>query len=349
MYKILKIEGDTILLGDEDKKILTVSKADFSYDNPEIGDVVQVFQNDDSMLVVKIESEQKKASGDVSPSEKSSSKISGKIFKSGNGTKPLYKKPWFIGLMVVVVLIFIGIVGGSGKTDTSLIPAKEMNNLYANPDEYEGRTVKLTGRVFNTEKEGDSTFIQFYHDVENNNQDTVVISDDPDLKVSDDDYIRVEGSVDGEFSGENMLGGEISCPQISATKIEKISATEAIPAEKTVKVNKTITRGNYKATVKKVDFTGQNVRIYLNVKNNSSEDFENYPDQGKVIQGGKQYEVEYDFDFNYPDPSTSIKSGASSASVIVFKGVKQSDFKYTFGGYDSEYNDVEFSFDIKVK
>lgn len=346
MYKILKIEGDTILLGDADKKILTVSKADFSYDNPEIGDVVQVFQNHDSMLVIKVESEQKKASDDISPSEKNSSKISGKIFKSGNGTKPLYKKPWFIGL-IVVVLILIGIFGGSGKTDTSLIPEKEMDYLYANPDDYEGRTVQLTGQVFNTEKEGDSTLIQLDRDVENNNQDTVVISDDPDLKVSDDDYIRVEGSVDGEFSGENMLGGEISCPQISATKIEKISATEAIPAEKTVKVNKTITRGNYKATVKKVDFTGQNVRIYLNVKNNSSEDFDNYPDQGKVIQGGKQYEAECDF--NYPDPSTSIKSGASSASVIVFKGVKQSAFKYTFGGYDSEYNDVEFSFDIKVK
>lgn len=347
MYKILKIEGDAILLGDEDKKILTVSKADFSYDNPEIGDVVQVFQNDDSMLVVKIESEQKKASGDVSPSEKSSSKISGKIFKSGNGTKPLYKKPWFIGLMVVIVLIFIGIVGGLGRTDTSLIPAKEINYLYANPDEYEGRTVKLTGRVFNTEKVGDSTFIQMHHGAENNNQDTVVISDDPDIKVSDDDYIRVEGSVDGEFSGENILGGEISCPQISATKIEKINATEAIPAEKTIKINKTITRGNYKATVKKVDFTGQNVRIYLNVKNSSSEDFDNYPNEGTIIQGGKQYEAEYDS--NYPDPSTSIKSGASSESIIVFKGVKQSDFKYTFSGYDSEYNDVEFSFDIKVK
>lgn len=348
MYKILKIEGDTILLGDADKKILTVSKADFSYDNPEIGDVVQVFQNHDSMLVIKVESEQKKASDDISPSEKNTSKVSEKILKSRNSnTKPLYKKPWSIGLMVVVVLIFIGIIGGSGKTDTSLIPAKEMNNLYANPDEYEGRTVKLTGRVFNTEKAGDSTFIQLYHNAENKNQDTVVISDDPDIKVSDDDYIRVEGSVDGEFSGENMLGGEISCPQIAATKIEKISATEAIPAEKTVKVNKTITRGNYKATVKKVDFTGQNVRIYLNVKNSSSEDFDNYPNEGTIIQGGKQYEAEYDS--NYPDPSASIKSGASSESIIVFKGVKQSDFKYTFGGYDSEYNDVEFSFDIKVK
>ena len=89
------------------------------------------------------------------------------------------------------------------------------------------------------------------------------------------------------------------------------------------------------------------MRIYLNVKNNSSKDFDNYPNNGKVIQDGKQYEAEVVS--IYPSPSMSIKPGASSESVIVFKGVKQSDFKYTFGGYDSEYNDVEFSFDIKVK
>lgn len=348
MYKILKIEEDTILLGDEDKKILTVSKADFSYDNPEIGDVVQVFQNDDSVLVVKKESEQKKASGDVSPSEKNSSKISGKIFKSGNGTKPLYKKPWFIGLMVVVVLIFIGIVGGFGKTDTSLILAKEMNYLYANPDEYEGRMVKMTGQVFNTEKVGDSTFIQMHRDIENGKQDTVIISDFPDFEVNDGDYLYVEGSVGGKFEGENALGGKISCPQITATYLEQIDVTEAIPAEKTVKVNKTITSGKFKATVKKVDFTGDDLRIYLNVENNSSEDFSNYPNEGKVVQGRKQYEAE--FVSIYPSPSMTIKPGASSESVIVFKGVKQSDFKYTFDGYDdSDFHKVKFSFNINVK
>lgn len=347
IYKILKIEGDTILLGDEDKKILTVSKADFSYDNPEIGDVVQVFQNDDSVLVVKKESEQKKASGDVSPSEKNSSKISGKIFKSGNGTKPLYKKPWFIGLMVVVVLIFIGIVGGFGKTDTSLIPAKEMNNPYANPEDYEGRMAQMTGQVFNTEKVGDTTVIQMHRDIENNKQGTVIISDFPDFEVSDGDYLYIEGSVDGEFTGENALGGKISCPQITATYLEQIDVTEAIPAEKTVKANKTITKGKYEATVKKVDFTGDDLRIYLNVKNNSSKEFSNYSNSGKVIQDGKQYEAEAVS--IYPSPSMTVKPGASSEGVIVFKGVKQSNFKYTFTGYDSDFNEMNFSFNIKVK
>lgn len=294
----------------------------------------------------KVESEQETTSDDVL-SSKSTSKAFEKTLKSRNNIKSLYKKPWFIGLIVVIVLIFIGIIGGFRKTDTSLIPAKEINNLYANPDEYKGRTVELTGQVFSIEKDGDSTFIQLYHDVENDNQNTVVISNDSNLKVSDDDYVRIEGSVDGEISGENMLGGEISCPQISATKVEKINVTEAIPAEKTVKVNKTITKGNYKATVKKVDFTGQNVRIYLNVKNNSSEDFDNYPDQGTIIQDGKQYKAEYNS--NYPDINTSIKPGVSSESIIIYKGVKQSDFKYTFDGYDSEYNDMKFNFDIKIK
>lgn len=294
----------------------------------------------------KVESEQETTFDDVS-SSKSTSKAFEKTLKSRNNIKSLHKKPWFIGLIVVIVLIFIGIIGGFRKTDTSLIPAKEINNLYANPDEYKGRTVKLTGQVFSIEKDGDSTFIQLYHDVENDNQNTVVISNDPNLKVSDDDYVRVEGSVDGEISGENMLGGEISCPQISATKVEKINVTEAIPAEKTVKVNKTIAKGNYKATVKKVDFTGQNARIYLNIKNNSSEDFDNYPDQGTIIQDGKQYKAEYNS--NYPDINTSIKPGVSSESIIIYKGIKQSDFKYTFDGYDSEYNDMKFNFDIKIK
>ena len=66
-----------------------------------------------------------------------------------------------------------------------------------------------------------------------------------------------------------------------------------------------------------------------------------------IIQDGKQYKAEYNS--NYPDINTSIKPGVSSESIIIYKGVKQSDFKYTFDGYDSEYNDMKFNFDIKIK
>lgn len=267
--------------------------------------------------------------------------------ESKKSTKQQYKKPWFIGLIVAVLVCICIIFGLVGTSDTSPIPAEEIDYLYAEPDDYSGRTVQLTGRVFNIEKDGDTTIIQLYHDVENYDQDTIVLSYDQDVKVKENEYIRVDGSVDGEFNGENVMGGEIACPQISATKIEQIDVTEAIPAEKTVKVNKTITRGKYKATVEKVDFTGQNARIYLNVKNNSSEDFSNYPIDGKLIQNGKQYEVEYNGDYTYP--STSVKPGAYSDSVIVFKGVEQSNFKYTFIGYDTNFDEVEFKFNIEVK
>lgn len=267
--------------------------------------------------------------------------------ESKKSTKQLYKKPLFIGLIVAVLVCICIICGLVGTSDTSPIPAEEINYLYAEPDDYEGRTIQLTGRVFNIEKDGDTTIIQMYHDVENYDQDTIVLSYDQDVKVKENEYIRVDGSVDGEFNGENVMGGEIACPQISATKIEQIDVTEAIPAEKTVKVNKTITKGKYEVTIEKVDFTGQNARIYLNVKNNSSEDFSNYPIDGKLIQNGKQYEVEYDG--NYPYPSTSVKPGAYSDSVIVFKGVEESNFKYTFIGYDTDYDEVEFSFNIEVK
>lgn len=273
------------------------------------------------------------------------------MLKGSKNTKPLYKKPWFIGwfigliLAALVCICIVCLLGGT--VDTSPIPSEEIDYLYSEPDDYAGRTVQLTGRVFNIEKDGDTTIIQLYHDVENYNQDAIVLTDDQDVKIKENEYIRVDGSVDGEFNGENVMGGEIACPQISATKIEQIDVTEAIPAEKTVKVNETITRGKYKATVEKVDFTGQNVRVYLKVKNGSSKDFSNYPIDGKLIQGGKQYEVEYDG--NYPYPSTSVKPGASSESVIVFKGVEQSNFKYTFIGYDTNYDEMEFNFNIEVK
>lgn len=119
MYRILKIDGNTILLGDEDKKIFTVSKADFGYDNPEIGDVVQVFKNDESILVVKTESVQKQVS-EIAPRNKKVVLVeSGRNAKTNRSAKPLYKKPWFIVIMVILVLGVIGSSVGGGKNNDS--------------------------------------------------------------------------------------------------------------------------------------------------------------------------------------------------------------------------------------
>ena len=41
-------------------------------------------------------------------------------------------------------------------------------------------------------------------------------------------------------------------------------------------------------------------------------------------------------------------SFGTSESVIAFPKVEESDFTYSFEGYDSDYNELEFTFDVAV-
>lgn len=137
-------------------------------------------------------------------------------------------------------------------------------------------------------------------------------------------------------------------PQVTASKIEVIDAVDAFPATKTVEVDKTVTKGSYKATVSKVDFTADETRIYLKVENNSSDSFDNYPDQGVIVQEGKQYDA--DWNEYYPEPSTTLKAGASSESIIAFEKVDEADFTFSFEAYDEfTYDELEFVFEIEVE
>jgi TM2 domain-containing membrane protein YozV len=53
MNKIVKIEGSNVLIGMDDMDIVTVPIANINYDNPQIGDIVDVFKNEDRTIVVK--------------------------------------------------------------------------------------------------------------------------------------------------------------------------------------------------------------------------------------------------------------------------------------------------------
>ena len=237
--------------------------------------------------------------------------------------------------------------GDEQSTDTTPIAENEISSLYTDADAFKGRTFEFTGQVLDVEKDGSDLYLQVYQDIKNYENNTIVILPDSDLKLSSDDFVKVSGTVDGVFSGENAFGGEVIAPQIMANEVTKIDAMSAFPATKTVEVNKTVTNGDYKATVSKVDFTKDETRIYLNVENGSSSTFDNYPDQGVIVQNGNQIEAEYSE--YYPEPSTELKAGASSESVIAFKKVDESDFTFSFNGYDDDYEELEFSFDVKIE
>lgn len=123
MYKILKVEGSTIYLGGANEEMITVDKDSFNYENPKVGDAVQVFKNDDSMIVVKTDSaqEQNRMPEEIMRSNENAFGASAKKVKekTEKQAKPLYKKPWFIVLMVILVLWFIGSSAGGDENASS--------------------------------------------------------------------------------------------------------------------------------------------------------------------------------------------------------------------------------------
>lgn len=251
-------------------------------------------------------------------------------------------------LAVMSALAIVMCFTACGETDTSQITKDEMDEFYSDPDSFTGRTIELTGQISDVEKDGTTVYLQMYHDIENYDENTVIIyENDKKTKFKDDEYIKVEGSVDGEFKGENILGGEVTAPQITADKVEKISVIDAFPASKTVEVDKTITKGKYSVTLEKVDWTDDETRVYLTVKNDGSSTFESYPDQGVIVQDSKQYEI--NDKYRYDSPSSEIKAGATSEGVVAFDKIDKSDFTYSFEGYDNDYNELEFKFDVTVK
>ncbi len=62
MHKILMINEEKVALGDENNNLVTVPRTAISYEDPAVGDLVDLFQNDAVSIVVKAENGNKNSS-----------------------------------------------------------------------------------------------------------------------------------------------------------------------------------------------------------------------------------------------------------------------------------------------
>lgn len=53
MYQIIRIDETTVAIGTEDNRIVNVPKSTLGYDDPQIGDRVKIYKNDDTVIIVK--------------------------------------------------------------------------------------------------------------------------------------------------------------------------------------------------------------------------------------------------------------------------------------------------------
>jgi hypothetical protein len=209
---------------------------------------------------------------------------------------------------------------GQGSSEEQIpMSNDEIKQMYADVNEFKGRTIELTGKIFGSiDYDSDGVYFQMYADPANYEMNTVVAYGNPDAELSDGDYVKVIGKVSGEFEGENMLGAKITAPVITADSAEVLTYQDAVaPTLYTYIPNEsTLTQNGYSVTVEKVELAEQETRVYIKVENNGAGKFNLYSFNSLIIQNGKQYEEETNYEADYPDVQTDLSVGVSTEGIF---------------------------------
>jgi hypothetical protein len=189
--------------------------------------------------------------------------------------------------------------------------------LAGDPDGHKGATVDVIGKIFlPPERDEDGVYFQMYADPSNSEFNTVVASRDRTLRLSEEDYVHVTGTLGDAYEGENAFGAELNVPVVIADTVEVVDATAAAPpAVGTLGVAKYASNG-LSVIVDKVEFAETETRVFLTVDNQSGSDFNFYSSSTKALQGTNQYEPEL-FAGDYPEVPSEIVAGAKVSGVIV--------------------------------
>ncbi len=239
------------------------------------------------------------------------------------------------------------------------IDETEISNLFSNPDDYKGKYVKLSGKIFNgPDKEENFVAYQAWHDIQNNDNDFVFGIENPEEDFFQNDYVIVDGIISGSFEGENMMGGTITCPMITAVSIEKQSYMDAVvPTIKEIVPENAVSEQNgVSLKVDKVEFAEKETRVYLTESNSSADKFSMWVYSIKIIQNGQQIEQDVTsgsaYEGDYAELSTDILPNASSSGVLVFPAMDSSaGFQIYAEGISDNY-ELEFqpfTIDIAVQ
>ena len=256
-------------------------------------------------------------------------------------------------LIVFALVLCLGLAACGDETDTSPISDSEIGQLFASPDDFEGRTFEFTGRVLQVEKDSDGLAIQAYYDIENYDKNVITYYSDASLKVAEDDFISVKGTILGEFTGENAFGGTVSAPMVEAKSVKIVDYQTAVaPAKKELTLtNQTVEQSGYSVTIDKVEFAESETRVYVTVTNNGSATFSLYAFDAKLVQDGKQIDAQDNFEAEYPEISSDLKVGASTSGIVCFPAIDEKDFSLSFSAYSENYEETinDFEFNIPVE
>lgn len=268
------------------------------------------------------------------------------------------KKKILSTLLIAAMTLSITACGGDSSEsqkesdepkEKEYVDVSEINNVFSDPDKYEGKYIQLTGKIFNgPDKDEDYVAYQAWHDITNSDKDFIFgLENDDSFAI--DDYVSIDGVITGTFEGENVMGGTIVCPMIHADTVEKLSYIDAVvpTISEIVPENAVAEQNGISIKVDKIEFAEKETRVYLTETNGSSDKFSFSVYDIKIIQNGQQISQDSSsmsmYDGDYAELPYDILPNASSSGVLVFPAMDSSaSFQIYAEGYSDNW-ELEFA------
>ena len=220
-----------------------------------------------------------------------------------------------------------GVTATSAQVATTAKPKMHFTNdnyarLATDPDEFEGATVDVVGKIFTApEVSGSTKAFQMFVDPRNSEWNTVVAIANPGLAVKQGDYVRVTGSVAGALGGENAFGGNVSGVSVVADKVDIVDGLALAPKAARTASGAASTQHGLTVTMEKVEFAASETRFFVKITNGTRTKASFYSFNAKATQGAQQFDPEHAFGYDYPEPQSEILPGVVTSGVIVFPAV----------------------------
>ena len=267
--------------------------------------------------------------------------------------------------------LFLYLISGCSSSTPSSTPSVEPSNtpeavvqepltdaevkmMYSAPDEYKGALVELSGVVFNTvEYDEDGVYFQMWGDPENSDLNTIVTYPDPNFALESDQYVKLTGTVMGEFTGTNAFGGEISAAVVTADTLEISTYQDVVsPTLATASADvPTVEQLGYSITVQKAELAENETRLYISATNNGSANFTIYSFNMTIVQDGHQYEEESNYDADYPELQSDIRPSVTTEGVVTFPALENAPFQLIIEArsddWDEDIQDYVFNLDFQ--
>lgn len=233
------------------------------------------------------------------------------------------------------VIVVIGTIFGENDEDSSnnvadekqYITDDQITQMFSDPNDFKGKYVKLSGQIFVTPEEYDEyVFLQVWNEPNGNKNNFIVNAPQDGTEYESNSYIIVDGMIEGEVSGENLIGGTVSAPLIRADNVELSNYKDVVtPTIKEVTFDSlSIDQYGYTVEINKIEYAENETRLYVALKNNGKSTFYFYDFNMKITQEGKQYDGGTNYEADYPEIQPELLPGSESFGVVVFPAINQS-------------------------